>query len=117
MRMGHSIGKYERGKYEDGRYEGGNYEGGTLVVDTVAMHARTWLDNLGHSHSDGLHLIERFRRTESDTLQIDLTFDDPETYARAWTGKKIFHRAPPGTMILDDSVCEEWLEIRERRLY
>jgi hypothetical protein len=100
--MGHSIGKYESD---------------SLVVDTVSMHARTWLDNLGHPHSDVLHLTERFRRMDPDTLQIELTFDDVKTYTRPWNGQKIFKRAPTGTTILDDSVCEEWLEIRERRLY
>jgi hypothetical protein len=100
--MGHSVGKYE---------------GDSLVVDTVAMHARTWLDNLGHPHSDALHLTERFRRLDQDTLEILLTFEDPKTYTRPWDGKKIFKRAPAGTTILDDSLCEEWLVIRERRLY
>ena len=100
--MGHSIG---------------TYQGDSLVVDTVSLHARTWLDQLGHPHSDALHLVERFRRLDPDTLQIDLLFDDPKSYTKPWTGKMIFPRAPPGLAILDDSLCEEWFEIRDRRLY
>jgi hypothetical protein len=100
--MGHSVGRYD---------------GDTLVVDTVAMHANSWLDNLGHPHSDALHLVERFRLLDPDTIEILLTFDDPKTYTEPWTGRKIFPRAPPELTILDDSLCEEWLEIRDRRLY
>jgi hypothetical protein len=100
--MGHSIGRYD---------------GDTLVVDTVALHAQSWLDNLGHPHSDALRLTERFRLLDRNTLEILLTFDDPKTYTQPWTGKKIFPRAPPTLTILDDSLCEEWLKIQDRRLY
>lgn len=100
--MGHSIGKYV---------------GDTLVVDTVDIQARSWLDQLGHPHSDVLHLVERFRLLDPNTLEIRLTFDDPKTFTTPWTGRKIFLRAPPGVAILDDSLCEEWLRMGERRLY
>ena len=100
--MGHSIGKYD---------------GDTLVVDTVNTQARTWLDHMGHPHSDALHIVERFRRLDPETLEIDFLFDDPKTYTKPWTGKKIFKRPPPGFEILDDVLCEEWLEIQNRRLY
>jgi hypothetical protein len=100
--MGHSIGRYD---------------GDTLVVDTVALQAQSWLDQLGHPHSDALHLVERFRLLDRNTLQILLTFDDPKAFTTPWTGKKVFLRGPPGLTILDDSLCEEWLELRDRRLY
>ena len=43
----------------------GHYEGDTLVVDTIGFNDKTWLDRVGHPHSDQLHLVERFRRDES----------------------------------------------------
>ncbi|OFW27945.1 MAG: hypothetical protein A3J28_12945 [Acidobacteria bacterium RIFCSPLOWO2_12_FULL_60_22] len=98
--MGHSIGKYD---------------GDTLVVDTVGMHDESWLDHLGHVHSEAMHIVERFRRLDQDTLQIDLIFDDPKTYTKPWTGKKIFKRAPPNFDILEDVLCEEWLEMGKHR--
>ena len=98
--MGHSIGKYD---------------GDTLVVDSVALREQTWLDHIGHPHSDALHLVERFRRVDHDTLQIDILFDDPKAYTKPWTGKKIFKLAPPGYDILEDVLCKEWLEMGKKR--
>ncbi len=55
--MGHSVG---------------HWEGDTLVVDATGFTDKTWLDREGHPHSDQLHLVERFRRIDHDTLQDDL---------------------------------------------
>jgi len=73
--MGHSIGKWD---------------GDAFVVDTIGFNDKTWLDNAGHPHSDALHLTERMRRADNDTLQIDFTFEDPKAYTKTWTGQKIF---------------------------
>src|SRR5258705_9587875 len=45
-------------------YSVGKWQGDTLVVDTVGIHEKTWLDDSGHPHSDALHVIERFRRID-----------------------------------------------------
>ena len=71
----------------------GRYQGDTLVIDTVGFNDKTWLDHVGRPHSDELHLIERFRRIDHDTLQLDLTIDDPKAYTRTWYGRKIFKRS------------------------
>lgn len=91
--MGHSIGKYE---------------GNTLVVDTAAINEPTWIDTLGHPHSDELHLVERFRRVNHDTLEVEVTFDDPKDYARPWTGKKIYQLQPSNFEMKEDVICEEY---------
>src|SRR5579862_3983404 len=41
-------------------YSVGKWDGDTLVVDTVGVNEKTWLDDSGHPHSDALHIIERF---------------------------------------------------------
>jgi hypothetical protein len=74
--MGHSIGKWD---------------GDTMVIDTVDIDAATWLDTIGTPHSDALHIVERMRRLNLTTLQIDFLFEDPKAYTKPWTGKKIFH--------------------------
>jgi hypothetical protein len=94
--MGHSIGRYD---------------GDSLLADTVKPSPRTWLDAMGHPQTESLRISERFRLSDPDTLQIDFTFDDPETYVRPWTGKKIFLRAPPRFEVLESTLCEEWLEM------
>jgi hypothetical protein len=72
----------------------GWWEGNTLVVDTTGLNDKTWLDQVGHPHSDALHVVERIRRIDRDTLQDDLTIDDPKAYKKTWTGSQIFKRRP-----------------------
>ena len=55
----------------------GHWEGDTLVADTVNFNTKTWLDRMGHPHSDALHVIERIRRINHDHLIDDITIDDP----------------------------------------
>ena len=47
----------------------GHWEGDTLVVDTIGMTDKSWLDTAGHPHSDALHIVERIRRVDHDTLE------------------------------------------------
>ena len=92
-------------------YSIGKYEGDTLVVDTTNMNEKTWIDALGHPHSEELHLMERIRRANRDSLEIAFTFDDPKTYAKPWTGKKIFQLQPAGYEIKEDIVCSEYRKL------
>jgi hypothetical protein len=68
----------------------GHWEGGTLVVDTVGLNDKTWLDQVGHPHSEALHVVERIRRPDHDTLIDDITIDDLKAYAKPWTGQQVF---------------------------
>jgi len=66
-------------------YSTGKWEGDTLVVDTRGLTDQGWLDARGHPHSDGLHLIERFRRLDIGNLEIAVTIDDPKAYTKPLT--------------------------------
>jgi hypothetical protein len=46
----------------------GKWEGDTLVVDTVGFNDKTWLDGVGLPHSEALHVVERIRRMDHETL-------------------------------------------------
>lgn len=59
----------------------GRWEGDTLVVDTTNFSEKT---NFRGS-TTGLHLIERFTRADADTLNYEVTVDDPATFTRPWT--------------------------------
>jgi hypothetical protein len=83
----------------------GKWEGDTLVVDTVGFNDKTWLDNEGHPHSEALHVVERIRRVNHDTLAIDTTIDDPKAYTKPWGGHAIFELKPDWT--LGEMVCED----------
>ena len=96
----------------------GTWDGNTLVVDTISINDQSWwLDNLAHPKSDALHIIERIQRPNHGTLEIEFTFDDPKTYTRTWTGKKIFELAPPGYEVLEDVSCEEYLDLEKKGRY
>jgi len=60
----------------------GRWDGDTLVIDTVNLTDRTWLDDHGNRHSEALHVIERWRRMSADELWYEATIDDPKFYTR-----------------------------------
>ena len=73
------------------------WEGNTLIVDT--RHFRTEgtgtlsLRGLGYSTDENLHLIERFRRLNADTLLYEYTVDDPTVWTRPWTVSMTMERS------------------------
>ena len=84
----------------------GRWEGDTLVADTIGMREETWIDDNGHVHSDQMHMVERMRRIDHDTLQIDLTLDDPKALEKPWT-EHIFRKLRPDWDIREDMRCTE----------
>jgi hypothetical protein len=72
----------------DGLYLGdsvGHWEQDTLVVDVTNFNDVTWLDNSGGIHSDALHVTERYRRPDRETLLYQATLDDPKVFTKPWT--------------------------------
>jgi hypothetical protein len=66
-------------------YSAGKWDGDSLVVDTTGFNDRGWLDARGHTHSEALHLTERFHRLDFGHMEVQLTIDDPQTYSRPFT--------------------------------
>jgi hypothetical protein len=86
-------------------YSTARWDRNALVVDTVGLTDQTWLDSVGHPHSDALHVVERIRRVNPDLLEIDFTFTDPKAYTKPWTGK-IGYQRMKGWQILEHFACE-----------
>jgi hypothetical protein len=84
----------------------GHWEDDTLVVDTIGLNDKTWLDTAGHPHSDALHVTERMRRVDHDTLEDTLTFDDPKTYTKPWSSR-IIYKLHTDWSLREDIVCED----------
>ena len=63
----------------------GNWEGDTLVVDTRGFNEDFWLTSGGLPHTGRLRLIEQFTRIDLETLQYEVTIEDPGAYTRSWT--------------------------------
>jgi hypothetical protein len=64
----------------------GKWDGETFVVDTIGLTEKSWLDFYGDPHSDDIHLIERFKRVDQDTLSLQLIVEDPKAYTSTWVG-------------------------------
>jgi len=82
----------------------GHWEGNTLVVDTVGLNDKTWLDQVGHPHSTALHVVERLRRADRETLTDDITIDDPKAYTKPWSGQLVYKLRPGWHLI--EYICE-----------
>ena len=65
----------------------GHWEGDTLVVDTTNYKPGIFATNYNccGGAAENLHIIERFRRLDSGTLDYQYTVDDPATFTRQWT--------------------------------
>ncbi|MEO6078772.1 MAG: hypothetical protein ABIQ86_03215 [Steroidobacteraceae bacterium] len=89
----------------------GHWEGDTLVVDTVGISPETPLSsgtraqNFGVRHSDKLHIIERMRLTDPETLLVETTVEDPEALAKPWKHTRTFKRHRDWT--LAEYVCQQ----------
>ena len=59
----------------------GRWEGDTLIVETKGFKGETSF----RGSSPNLHLIERFTRTDANTLVYQFTANDPTTWVRPWT--------------------------------
>jgi hypothetical protein len=70
----------------------GRWEGDTLVVDVTDFYDETWLDRAGNFHSDALHVVERWKFLDSNTIEYQATLEDPNVYSRPWTLGVILHR-------------------------
>jgi hypothetical protein len=69
-------------------YSVGKWEGDTFVVDSYGFDDRAWVDHFGYPLSDQLRLQERWRRTGPETLELEMTINDPKTYTRSWVSQK-----------------------------
>ncbi len=70
----------------------GHWDGDTLVVDSTGFTTDTPLAGEGTRHSDKLHIVERMRLTDPNTLEIATTIDDPEALAKPWNNVTRFAR-------------------------
>jgi len=88
--MGHSVGRWE---------------GDTLAVDSFGFNDRSWLDHDGHPHTESLRMTERYRRRDFGHMDVEITLNDPQVYARPWT-VKLSAVLTPDTDLLE-AVCNE----------
>jgi hypothetical protein len=85
-------------------YSVGKWDGDTLVVDTIGFNDQSWLDALGHTHTEALHVVERFTRRNFGVIELQATLEDPKMYVKPVTVKVnlLLH---PDTELLEN-FCE-----------
>jgi hypothetical protein len=71
----------------------GHYQGDTLVIDTIGLNTKTFVDRYRTPHSEKLHVIERWRLIDDGKqIEVHVTVDDPETYYQPWQYIRRFNR-------------------------
>ena len=90
----------------------GHYENGdTLVVDTIGLNTKTYVDNYRTPHTENLHVIERYRLMDGGkTVRVDVHVEDPGAFTMPWNAVQILSRfegSPRQTGRLEESSCAE----------
>jgi hypothetical protein len=64
----------------------GHWEGETFVVETKNFTDNTWISAEGRVsfHSDQLRIVERYRRVDANTLEIEAVLEDPAVLTKPW---------------------------------
>ncbi len=70
----------------------GRWEGDTLVVDVTDHNNRTWFDMSGNFHSEAMRLVERYTMLDPDTIEYEVTIEDPEVFTQPWTIRMPIYR-------------------------
>src|SRR6266700_3546212 len=71
----------------------GHYEGDELVVDTIGLNDRTFVDNYRTPHTEQMHVVERFKMVDDGkTLQVSVTVDDPGAFNMPWSAMQRWRR-------------------------
>jgi hypothetical protein len=84
----------------------GHYDGDTLVVDTIALNDKTFVDNYRTPHTDLMHVVERFRLLDGgETLETRVTVDDPGAFNMPWSAVQRFRAVHEGP--LPEKACAE----------
>jgi hypothetical protein len=83
----------------------GHYEGDTLVVDTIGLNDKTFVDGFRTPHTEKLHVVERFKlEGGGKAMQVDITFDDPDSFNAPW---RVVQRYDRVERPMPEEVCAE----------
>jgi hypothetical protein len=85
----------------------GKWDGDTLVIDSVGFKDKlSWIDDDAHPHSDAMHVVERWTRTDYDHLAHEVWIEDAKFYTKPWTFARVFSLMPPGEELYE-MACDE----------
>jgi hypothetical protein len=71
----------------------GHYEGDTLVVDTIGLNDKTFVDGFHTPHTEQLHVVERYRLLDGgETLELQVNIEDPGAFTTPWSATQRYSR-------------------------
>jgi hypothetical protein len=83
----------------------GHYEGDTLVVDTIGLNDKTFIDNYRTPHTEKLHVVERYRLVDGGKmLEVTFRIEDPDTFYQPWSALGRLRRVQMG---MHEEACAE----------
>ncbi len=83
----------------------GHWDGDTLVVDVTDFADDTWLDRAGNFHSVALHVVEKWKFLDANTLDYHATIEDPKVFSRPWDIDVILYRHREKDFQLIENYC------------
>ena len=88
----------------------GRWEGETLVIEVTDQMEDTWLDRAGNFHSDALRVVERYTAIDKNTLDYDVTIEDPKVFTRPWKMRMLLYRRREANAQLMEYKCVPFAE-------
>jgi hypothetical protein len=83
----------------------GRYEGDTLVVDSIGLSTKSFVDSYRTPHTDKLHVVERYRIVDGgDTLEVRIRVEDPDTFVQPW---ETLVQYRPAQEPFGENICQE----------
>ncbi len=73
----------------------GRWEGNTLVVEVTGLNGKGWFDSTGQFYSENTRMVERWTLVDANTMDYEVTIEDPTIYTRPW--KMTFPKRRAGT--------------------
>jgi len=80
----------------------GHWDGDTFVVDTRNYSDKNWMHAEGEVsfHSESMHIVERYRRINKDTMEVEATIEDPKVLTKPWVVPKVTLRLAPFDQVM-----------------
>jgi hypothetical protein len=89
----------------------GRWDGDTFVIDTGGFNLKSTVGGTGdrhqpYRHSEQLHTIERIRRIDLNTIEIDTRMEDPKVFEGpwGWVSRYAYH---PEFKRVEEYMCAE----------
>jgi hypothetical protein len=84
----------------------GHWEGNTLIVDTTNFNGRVAYSREIPYLSDALHTVERLTVVDENTIDYEVTIEDPQLFTGPWKVAGAFSRVSGGVESLEFACAE-----------